>query len=118
MKQYERHYTWSHPLGDAVIAHQDGAVSVLIEWGGLDMELCTEEERQLHWQSLYRCLESLGAGYCAEFHCWREHDPAAVQAYRDKGREMVRGVWPDCAESLCLFGPARAHGARAGLDSL
>jgi len=91
MKKYERHYTWSHPLGESVIAHKDGAVSLLIEWDGLDMELCTEDERQQQWLSVYRWLSNLGPDLCAEFHWWREVDAGLARAYLDKGDQMVRG---------------------------
>ena len=92
LKKYERFFTWSHPLGEEVIAHQDGAVSLLIEWQGLDMEMCSEQERLQHWATLYRCLEQVGGDYCLEFHLWREHDPQLAQAYLAKGADMVRGI--------------------------
>lgn len=92
LKTYERHFTWSHPLGETVMAHQDGAVSLLIEWQGLDMEMCSARERLQHWSALYRCLEQIGDNLCVEFHLWREHDTARAEDYRAQGREMVRGV--------------------------
>lgn len=89
--KYERNFTWSHPLGDDVIAHQDGAVSLMIEWDGIDAEMLTEQERGQQWLSFYRALQSLGTDYTAEFHWWREHDDALATAYLQKGQGIVRG---------------------------
>ncbi|KAF0190503.1 MAG: Uncharacterized protein FD165_2671 [Gammaproteobacteria bacterium] len=89
--KYERNFTWSHPLGGEVIAHQDGAVSLMIEWDGLDAEMLTEQERGLQWLSFYRALQSLGTDCTAEFHWWREHDHRLALAYLEKGQDMVRG---------------------------
>ncbi len=89
--KYERHYTWSHPLGDDVLAHQDGAVSLLIEWQGVDGEMLTDQERQQQWLTFYRGLQALSTDYTAEFHWWREHDHRVAFDYLEKGREIVRG---------------------------
>jgi hypothetical protein len=89
--KYEDFYTWSHPYGDHVIAHTDGAVSTLIEWDGIDCEMMTEQERAARWSTLYTVLSSLGVGYCAEFHWWRELDATLADEYRARGDDMVRG---------------------------
>src|ERR1700710_2040955 len=90
-QHYADHYTWSHPLTSGVIAHQDGAVSRLIEWSGLDMEMTTEVERDSAWNQLYTALNTLEVGYCAEFHWWREWDSQLADVYRAHGQHMVRG---------------------------
>lgn len=91
LKQYADHFTWSHPLQTGCIAHQDGAVSRLIEWDGLDMELSTERDKERAWERLHATLNSLEIGYCAEFHWWREWDDSVAQAYRKHGTHAVRG---------------------------
>lgn len=90
LAQYERHYTWSHPL-DCCIAHKDGAVSLMIEWQGVDVELMTDDEKLRHWTNYYRLLDSLDERYCVEFHFWREADYSLAQAYIDKKSDFVRG---------------------------
>lgn len=91
LKKYEQFYTWSHPYGDQVIAHTDGAVSTLIEWDGIDSEMLTEPERAAQWSTIYTVLGSFGLDYCAEFHWWREVDASLAQDYIARGYDMVRG---------------------------
>ena len=83
-------YTWSHPLGEHVIAHNDGAVSVLIEWEGIDAELLTEHERSTEWGRLYTTLATIPNGWVAEWHWWREHDASLADAYLEHGKAMSR----------------------------
>ena len=90
-RRYADLYTWSHPYGDYAIAHADGAVSVLIEWTGLDTELLTESERAQRFGDLYTVLGSIGAGYCAEFHLWREADASLAEEYLARNADISRG---------------------------
>ena len=90
-RQYPALYTWSHLLGEEVIAHGDGAVSLLIEWSGIDAELLTETERAQCWTALHSALATLEAGCCAEFHWWREWDAGLAAAYLEHGQTMQRG---------------------------
>lgn len=90
-RQYADLYTWSHPLGDFAIAHQDGAVSVLIDWSGIDAEMLSERERQQAWSALYTAMGTIGIGYCAEFHFWREWDDSLATAYLARSAEIIRG---------------------------
>lgn len=91
MEHYESLYTWSHPLGDDQLAHQDGAVSTFVSWSGIDAEMLTTQQRGAAWSSLYTTLDAIGPDHCAEFHWWRERDDAMVDAYRARGEQMVRG---------------------------
>lgn len=91
-RQYADLYTWSHLIGDDVVAHQDGAVSVMIAWDGIDAEMLTETERAQQWSALYTMLGSIGVEYCAEFHLWREWDASQAQAYLAHGAQMTRGA--------------------------
>ena len=90
-RQYADLYTWSHPYGESVICHTDGAVSVLIAWDGIDGEMLTEHETALKWTELYTFLGLLGQRYCAEFHLFREYDDALASAYLAKNDEIIRG---------------------------
>ncbi len=90
-RRYADLYTWSHPYGEQVIAHADGAVSVMIEWAGLDAEMLTDIERAQRWGELYTVLGAIGAGYCAEFHLWREADASLADEYLARNTELKRG---------------------------
>ncbi len=90
-RQYSALYTWSHKLGDDVIAHSDGAVSLLIEWSGIDAELLTATERAQTWSTLHSALAALDIGFCAEFHWWREWDESLADAYLHQGQKAFRG---------------------------
>ena len=88
---YHSHFTWSHPLTSTVIAHTDGAVSLMVEWDGLDNELLTDTQRQQQFFNLYQLLNRFDSGYVAEFHLWREYDASLAHEYIEKGRAMSRG---------------------------
>ena len=89
-RQYADLYTWSHPLGDNIIAHQDGAVSVLIEWDGIDSELLTPDQRSRSWESVYTALSAVPVGWVAEWHLWREKEETLADAYLLHGEKMTR----------------------------
>jgi len=89
-KQYADLFTWSHPLGEQVIAHTDGAVSALIEWDGLDAELLTQEERGRAWENLYTAMSAVPIGWVAEWHWWREKDETLADSYLEHGKRMSR----------------------------
>lgn len=87
---YADRFTWSHALG-VVMAHRDGAVSLMIEWAGVDAELMTDGERADAWSGFYRLLESLESDWCVECHLWRERDAGLAQAYTALGARVERG---------------------------
>ena len=89
---YEKHYSWSHPLGENCIAHKDGAVSVMVFWDGVDSILLTEEQRLSIWANFYLLLNSLSDQYCIEFHFWRERNASLAKKYLEKNKDMVRAV--------------------------
>ncbi|RFA24314.1 hypothetical protein CAI21_22185, partial [Alkalilimnicola ehrlichii] len=89
---YHGRYTWSHPLGEEVIAHNDGAVSLYIEWAGLDVWLADDTERAAKWNRFYRVLSRVGVEYTIEWHLWREYDPSvAINYYQYGEQNMLRG---------------------------
>ncbi len=90
LSQYEKHYTWSHKLGDHCIAHKDGAVSTMIVWQGLDSVLLTDGERLNIWANFYLLLNSLSDNYCYEFHFWRQRDSELAKKYIDKNKDITR----------------------------
>ena len=116
LKHYADFYTWSHALDDGVIAHQDGAVSRLIEWDGVDGELATQAERDRMWERFNTLLNAVPLGYCAEFHWWREWDDGLAQGYLKQGERMVRGgefaraVRAEQAAHLARYGIANEVG--------
>ena len=89
--QYADLYTWSHPYGDSVLCHQDGACSVSIGWNGFDSEMLTIGENALKWTEIYTIISMFGLDYCAEFHFWRESDSSLVDEYLAHNREIKRG---------------------------
>ena len=82
-------FTWSHPYADRAVLHDDGAISVLLEWDGIDSELMAAEERSAVWRGIYRVFELLEFDWCAEWHLWREHDDRLVATY--EAQKVVRG---------------------------
>lgn len=90
-RQYADLYTWSHPYGDHVLCHQDGAASLAIEWRGLDAEMLTDAEAAQRWTPIYTLIGLMGTEYCAEFHFFRESDSSLADEYRAHGAAMVRG---------------------------
>ncbi|MHB1951211.1 MAG: hypothetical protein ACYCQK_07020, partial [Acidiferrobacteraceae bacterium] len=109
-RSYQDLFTWSHALGDEAIAHRDGAVSLMIEWNGIDASLMAEKERTEAWEPVYRALEILDPGWCLECHLWRAWDATLADAYRTEGRRAVRGeafgnyVREELARHLIQFG--------------
>ena len=89
-RQYADLYTWSHPLGENVIAHTDGAVSAMLEWRGIDSELMTEQERQDAFTGLYSALAAVPVGWVPEWHWWREREESKADEYLEHGQKMTR----------------------------
>lgn len=89
-RSYQDLFTWSHGLGDQIIAHRDGAVSAMIAWNGIDTSLMSERERAEAWEAVYRVLESLASGWCLEYHLWRTWDPTLAEEYRKEGQSSDR----------------------------
>lgn len=81
IKRYSALYTWSHPLIDVVIAHNDGAVSLAVTWDGLDADMAGPEGCQYQWTVVRQVIEALPVGHWLEFHLWRYHDNGAAQEY-------------------------------------
>lgn len=90
-RQYADLFSWSHPYGDNVVAHQDGACSVSIAWDGFDSEMSTAGECATKWTELYTLIGLLGLDYCAEFHFFRESDSSLAAEYLEHSSQMVRG---------------------------
>ncbi len=113
-KQYPDLYSWSHPLGDTVLAHQDGAVSVYIDWAGFDVEMLSELERRSVSADLLSALNTLEPGYCAEFHFWREWDASLAQDYRNRkmkrGSEFAAAIRKAQADHLAQYGMSNQVG--------
>jgi hypothetical protein len=89
--QYADLYTWSHPYGDYVICHTDGACSVSIAWSGFDTEMFTTADTANTWSALYTVLNQIGVNYCAEFHFWRESDASLADEYLAHNSQITRG---------------------------
>ena len=90
-RQYAELYTWSHPYGESVICHQDGASSVSLAWDGFDAEMLTSTESAAKWTELYTFIGLLGSDYCAEFHFFREADASLAAEYLAHNNKIVRG---------------------------
>ena len=109
-KQYPDLYTWSHPYGESVICHQDGACSVSIGWDGIDSEMLTAGETAAKWSEIYTLIGLLGQAYCAEFHFWREWDESLAAEYLEhsskiiRGREIAEAVREAMADHLAPYG--------------
>ncbi|MCP5008176.1 MAG: hypothetical protein GY941_30220, partial [Planctomycetes bacterium] len=90
LTQYEKHYSWSHRLGENCIAHKDGAVSIMISWDGLDSSLLTQDQRLSIWANFYLMLNSLSEDYCYEFHFFRQHNSELAKRYIEKNKDLIR----------------------------
>ena len=91
-RRYERHYSWSHPIGEHALAHKDGAVSLMLSLPGVDGELLGDDERLNAWRVWYRLVHSLPADCAMEIHCWREPDRALADCYLARESELRRAV--------------------------
>lgn len=91
-QQYAELYSWSHPYGQNVVAHMDGACSVAISWAGFDAELMTANEKAQKWTELYTLLGLIGLDYFVELHNFREFDASLADEYIQHGERAVRGV--------------------------
>jgi len=113
-KQYPDLYSWSHPLGSHVFAHQDGAVSVYIDWAGYDLEMMSELERRSVSEALLTALNTILPGYCAEFHFWREWDASLAVTYRNRkiqrGGEFAKAIREAQADHLANYGMSNQVG--------
>lgn len=90
-RQYAELFTWSHPYGEHVIAHQDDACSVAVTWDGIDSEMLTPSECASKWSEIYTLIGLLGLNYCAEFHFWREDDASLSAEYLGLNSKIIRG---------------------------
>jgi len=88
---YHDRYSWSHEIDAHVIAHNDGACSLMIEWAGMDAELLSSNDKAHEWQNLYQLLHSIGEDYCVEFHNWHDADTAIIDQYAALADQHVRG---------------------------
>jgi hypothetical protein len=96
-RQYADLYSWSHPYGDYVICHQDGASSVALAWDGFDTEMSTLAETANKWTELYTLIGLLGLDYCPEFHFYRESDSSLADEYLEQSSKMIRGHTRQCS---------------------
>ena len=109
-KHYCDYYTWSHPLGEHCIAHSDGAVSCMIEWQGIDTEIMTDDEKQVHYESLIPLFEQLDKDYVYEQHLWREWDDSVAHRYLELNKSVERSedfinfIRTEHAQHLSLYG--------------
>ncbi len=87
---YSTYYTWSHPLNDQVIAHKDGAVSLMWSSNGVDSELMNERECLNCWEVYYRLLHAIPLHYALEIHAWRESDDQLAQNYLAQNKRIQR----------------------------
>ena len=90
-RQYADLYSWSHPYGDYVVCHQDGASSVSLAWEGFDTEMSTPAETANKWTELYTLIGLLGLDYCPEFHFYRESDSSLADEYLEQNSKIIRG---------------------------
>ena len=91
-RAYKNYYSWHTPLSDQIIGHNNGGVSCLIEWSGLDCDLADPQEQSSAFKDIYQVLKELNATGCsAEWHLWREHDRSLADRYIHQNERIKRG---------------------------
>ncbi|MDA8391022.1 MAG: hypothetical protein M0Z76_09890 [Gammaproteobacteria bacterium] len=83
-------YTWSHPLTAHALAHTDGAVSVAVEWSGIDSEFATSAACNQAFSAIEKMLGALPRGHWLECHLWRRAAPEAAAPYRAHYAQATR----------------------------
>ncbi len=83
-------YTWSHPLTAHALAHADGAVSVALEWSGIDSEFAEPAACHQAFAAIERMLGALPGGHWLELHLWRRAAPEALEPYRAHYAQATR----------------------------
>ncbi|MES0328324.1 MAG: hypothetical protein ABUK13_09060 [Gammaproteobacteria bacterium] len=91
IEHYNDLFSWSHPLGDNAIVHQDGAVSCLVNFDGFDTDLLTDVEKQAAIEPLLSFYSQLEKSFFYEFHFWREWDSSVCDRYLELNDELERG---------------------------
>lgn len=74
-------YTWSHAVQEHLVAHTDGALSLVVLWDGLDAEFEDAAGCARLWGVVAQVVALLPPGHWLEFHLWRDHDRTAPHAY-------------------------------------
>lgn len=89
---YKDYYSWQTPLSEHVMGHNNGAVSCLIEWPGIDCDLADQGQKESAYRNIYQVLKELSVdGYIAEWHLWRELDRSLADAYLEQNQNIQRG---------------------------
>lgn len=91
-KTYDALFTWEAPYGENVFLHNDGACSVATQYGGIDADLLTAAERVHAWTPFETALRTIPAGYCTEWHCFRERDDSPARRYLALNDSLPRGA--------------------------
>ncbi|MBT8342331.1 MAG: hypothetical protein HKP58_01200 [Desulfatitalea sp.] len=107
--KYSNYYYWETPLSNEIIGHNDGAVSCMLNWDGLDCEMDDKQQQHAKYQALYKFIEGLD-DCVAEFHHWREKDTRQAENYLNNNIKIKRGrhfgepVRKAMAQHLSQFG--------------
>ena len=87
---YSRYLSWRGLVDDHVISHEDGRVSLMIEWSGLDCQMNSYQDRSDSFSKLFRYLDKLPTGIISEFHFWREFDESVAERYLEQNKRIIR----------------------------
>ncbi|WP_345855768.1 hypothetical protein [Shewanella algae] len=88
MNNYESLFSWRNFIGEHVLAHQDGTLSVAIEWKGVDSKLDSISNIGNKYDSLKSVIARLEeSGIIAEFHGFRDEDFYVAENYLLYGEE-------------------------------
>lgn len=90
-KGFQDRFSWLHRLGDYVIAHTDGSISVLVSLKGVDTCFHSLEELQQAYSPFANVLQNLPKNLLLEWHLWREYDDTKSQDYLRKQEQVTRG---------------------------
>lgn len=87
---YSNFYHWETPLSSEIIGHNDGGVSCMLSFDGIDCEMDDDAQRYAKFQDIYKLLGSL-EDCVAEFHLWRERDQGLAERYLADNERIKRG---------------------------
>jgi len=87
---YSNFYHWETPLSNEIIGHDDGGVSCMLLFGGIDCEMDDDAQRYTKYQDIYKFLGGL-EDCVAEFHLWRERDSRLADRYLAENENIKRG---------------------------
>jgi hypothetical protein len=113
-KTYQDNFTWALPLGENVIEHHDGAVSIAYSWMGLILDNCNNDmEVEQKYSAYYQYLKHLSnyTNLTIEHHFFREGNRTLADEYIEYGeKNIVRskelGLFfrKELADHLGMFG--------------